>query len=82
MARIDGSRPSTAAPVAGRARTAGAAMAVVAGITLGLRDVFEAPRRAEVEAVDPWLTGGARDACVRFHWHPFAALSVAVVRNQ
>ena len=69
-----------ASPRPGRARSGGAALALATGLTLGLREVFEPPARVEIEAVDPWLEGGAPDARVWFHWHRQPPRSVVVVR--
>ena len=50
-----------------------------AGKVDAMREVFEPPARVEIEAVDPWLEGGAPDARVWFHWHRQPPRSVVVV---
>ena len=83
LARIDRPprRRTEPADGAGRARAAGATIAVAAGLTLGLRDLFSPPTRVEVEAVDPWLDGGSPAARVRFRWHRHPPRSTVEIRS-
>jgi hypothetical protein len=76
LARIDGYPPHPPRPTTGRARHTGVAMAVMAGIALGLREVLEPPRRSEIDTVDPWEDDDRGQRGIRFHWHPQPACSV------
>ncbi|MBK9180525.1 MAG: hypothetical protein IPM45_13375 [Acidimicrobiales bacterium] len=59
-----------------RARFTGGAL--LTAVALGLQEVFEPPRPAEIVEVDPWERTPV-DAWVRFCWHPDPRLSVALV---
>ncbi len=72
-------RPGAAVhPGAGgwRARFTGGAL--LTAVALGLQEVFEPPRPAEIVEVDPWEATPV-DTWVRFCWHPDPRRSVALV---
>jgi hypothetical protein len=61
-------------------RRATAVGSVVAAALIGIRDALEAPRRSEIEMVDPW-TGGGGNALIALHWDPEPRRTVAEVRR-
>ena len=83
LARIERRRrrPAPQAAPPSRARRRGAALAIASGIALGLREVFDPPDRAEIEAVDPWQDDLAVRGPIRFRWHVEPAHSVVEVHD-
>jgi hypothetical protein len=80
LARIERRRrPAPRPTTASRARSRSAALAIASGIALGLREVFDPPERAEIEAVDPWQDDLAVRGPIRFRWHDEPVRSVVEV---
>jgi hypothetical protein len=73
-----GRRPPRARPSGTRRATA--VGSVVAAALIGIREALEAPRRSEIEMVDPW-TGGGGNALIALHWDPEPRRTVAEVRR-
>jgi hypothetical protein len=61
-------------------RRATAVGSVVAAALIGIRDALEAPRRSEIEMVDPWAGGGG-SSLIALHWDPEPRRTVAEVRR-
>lgn len=73
-----GRRPPRPRPSGTRRATA--VGSVVAAALIGIRDALEAPRRSEIEMVDPW-TGGGGSSLIALHWDPEPRRTVAEVRR-
>ena len=80
LARIDAAGPAARARPVGRVRQRGVAGAVAAAMMMGLREVFDPPRRSEIEQVDPW-EGGGTNPWVRIHLDPDPRQTIAEVRD-
>jgi GNAT superfamily N-acetyltransferase len=82
VARIDAGRTATLRPrPVSRARQRGAAGALAAAMMMGLREVFDPPRRTEIEQVDPW-EGGGTNPWVRVYLDPDPRASIAEVHER
>jgi GNAT superfamily N-acetyltransferase len=80
LARIDAAGPAERPRPVGRVRQRGVAGAVAAAMMMGLREVFDPPRRSEIEQVDPW-EGGGTNPWVRIHLDPDPRQTIAEVRD-
>lgn len=79
-ARIDAGGPSDPRRPVGRVRRKGVASAMAAAMMMGLREVFDPPRRSEIEQVDPW-EGGGTNPWVKVHLDPDPRQTIAEVRD-
>ena len=80
LARIDAAAPAWRPRPVGRVRQRGAAGALAAAMMMGLREVFDPPRRSEIEQVDPW-EGGGTNPWVKVHLDPDPRQTIAEVRD-
>jgi GNAT superfamily N-acetyltransferase len=81
MARIEAAGPAERPRPVGRVRQRGVAASVAAAMMMGLREVFDPPRRSEIEQVDPWA-GGGTNPWVKVHLDPDPRQTIAEVRDQ
>ena len=78
LARIDAAGPAQHPRPVGRVRQRSVAGAVAAAMMMGLREVFDPPRRSEIEQVDPW-EGGGTNPWVRVYLDPDPRQTIAEV---
>jgi GNAT superfamily N-acetyltransferase len=80
VARIEAAGPAERPRPVGRVRQRGVAATMAAAMMMGLREVFDPPRRSEIEQVDPW-EGGGTNPWVKVHLDPDPRQTIAEVRD-